>query len=250
VSSQPLRIFSTSEDLFGAAAELVATLAQEAISQRRCFSVALAGGSTPRRLYELLASEPYRAKIDWRNCEVFWGDERAVPPEHSESNYKLASDSLLQQVPVDAAKVHRMRGEATDLERAALEYQREIATVFGVSATETPPPLDLVLLGIGEDGHTASLFPYTAAIRESERWIVANDVSQQKMHRLTMTLPIINRARHVLFLVVGESKAAVLEEILEGPPDFERLPTQAVRPDNGKLHWFVDFSAAARLHTQ
>ncbi len=242
-----LRILEDPEDLARAAAELFAALAADAIARRGRFAVALAGGSTPKRLYQMLADDVHRKQIDWSRLEIFWNDERAVPPDHPESNYKMAWDALLSRVPVVEARVHRMPSEATDADQAALDYQRRIARVFGVDLDGPPPIFDLILLGIGEDGHTASLFPYTAAIEETFRWVVANHVVQRAMHRLTMTLPILNRAAQVVFLVTGEGKASVVSEILEGPPDALRLPSQAVQPCNGQLHWFLDRPAAGRL---
>jgi len=242
-----LLVFDTTEELFQTAARSFMELAREAIAQRDRFVVALAGGSTPRRLYELLADRPYREQIDWPRLEIFWNDERAVPADHAESNYRLAWDTLLTKVPVNMTRVHRIPAETPEAEHAAAGYQQEIAEALGVPAEGPPPRFDLILLGIGEDGHTASLFPYTDAIKESTRWVVANDVSQREMHRLTMTLPILNRARHIIFLVTGESKAAVVREILEGPQDLQRLPSQGVLPRDGQLRWFLDRQAAANL---
>lgn len=247
MSERQLRIFENAEDLARDAAELFGALARDAIARRGRFAVALAGGSTPKRLYQLLADDPRHAQIDWPHLEIFWNDERAVPPDHPESNYKMAWDAMLSRVPVDEARVYRMQGEAPDADQAASDYQRRIAQVFGLDVDEPPPSFDLILLGIGEDGHTASLFPYTAAIEETCRWVVANQIAQRKMHRLTMTLPILNRAAQVVFLVTGADKAAVVSEILEGPPDSLRLPSQAVQPGNGQLHWFLDRPAAGRL---
>ncbi|MCH5373342.1 MAG: 6-phosphogluconolactonase [Planctomycetes bacterium] len=245
-----LRVFDTTDELFRAAADAFTAIAREAIARREVFAVALAGGSTPRRLYQLLADLPYRDQIDWPRLEVFWGDERAVPADDPDSNYKLAWDCLLSHVPIDPARVHRMQGESEDPQQAAADYQKQIAETFGVPAEGPPPRFDLILLGIGEDGHTASLFPYTSALDVTARWTAANDVANRKTHRLTMTLPIINRARHVIFLVAGEGKASIASEILEGPRDPQRLPSQAVRPDEGQLCWFLDRQAAGRLRGQ
>jgi 6-phosphogluconolactonase len=243
--SQPqIRIFDTPEQLAQAAAKRLVALADDAVARTGRFAIALAGGSTPKRLYQLLADPPYREQIDWRRWEIFWNDERVVPPDHPESNYKMAWDSLLSRVPIDPARVHRMPGEAEDADLAAVAYQQQIATVLGVPAAGPPPPFDLILLGIGEDGHTASLFPGTEALEERSRWVVANHVPQHRMYRLTMTLPILNQARHVLFLVTGASKAAVVRQILEGPSEPQRLPSQAVQPASGQLHWLLDRQAA------
>jgi 6-phosphogluconolactonase len=244
MSESQIRIFDSAEELARTAAEWFVTLTREALAGSDRFAVALAGGSTPKRLYQLLAEPPCREQIDWSKLEIFWSDERAVPPDHPESNYKMAWDSLLSRVPVDSSRVHRLQGEATDADLAAIAYQQEIAEALGVSAGGPPPPFDLMLLGIGEDGHTASLFPYTSAIEERNRWVVANHVAQRQMHRLTMTLPILNRARNIVFLVAGASKAGVLTEILEGPSDPQRLPSQAVQPTDGQLYWWLDRQAA------
>jgi 6-phosphogluconolactonase len=241
-----VHIFDDVEQLSRAAAEWFVHLASDAVARSGRFTVALAGGSTPKRLYQLLAEPPYRDQIDWARWEIFWNDERAVPPDHPESNYKMAWDALFSRVPVDRSRVHRMPGEAADADQAAIAYQREIAAALAVSAEGPPPTLDLVLLGIGEDGHTASLFPSTEALEEHSRWVVANHVPQRSMYRLTMTLPILNQARHVVFLVTGAGKAAVLSEILEGPSEPRRLPSQAVQPTDGQLCWLLDRQAAGQ----
>ena len=241
-----VRIYDNVEQLSRAAAEWFVQLASDAVARSGRFTVALAGGLTPKRLYQLLAEPPYRDQIDWPRWEIFWNDERAVPPDHPESNYKMAWDALLSRVPVDRSRVHRMPGEAADADQTAIAYQREIAAALAVSAEGPPPTLDLVLLGIGEDGHTASLFPYTEALEEHSRWVVANHVPQRSMYRLTMTLPILNQARHVVFLVTGAGKAAVLSEILEGPSEPRRLPSQAVQPTDGQLCWLLDRQAAGQ----
>jgi 6-phosphogluconolactonase len=241
-----VRIYDNVEQLSRAAAGWFVQWAHDAITCSGRFTVALAGGSTPKRLYQLLADSPYRQQIDWPKLEIFWNDERAVPPDHPESNYKMAWDALLSRVPVAWSRVHRMPGETADADRAAINYQHDIAAAFAVSPDRSPPSLDLVLLGIGEDGHTASLFPYTEALQEDRRWVVANHVPQRSMYRLTMTLPILNQARQVVFLVTGGGKAAILNEILEGPLDPQRLPSQAVQPTDGQLFWLLDRQAAGQ----
>jgi 6-phosphogluconolactonase len=241
-----VRIFATSDELFRAAAETFAETARAAIAARGAFTVALAGGSTPRALYERLASPPYREAVTWRNVEWFWGDERAVGPDDPQSNYRLAREALLAQVDVDPLRVHRLRGEATPLTVAAEEYERELSRVFAVAPAGPPPSVDLVLLGMGDDGHTASLFPDTAALDERRRWVAANDVPQLRTQRLTMTYPLLNAASLVVFLVTGEAKAEMLREVLQGPYDPRRLPGQAVQPA-GRTIWFIDRTAASRL---
>jgi 6-phosphogluconolactonase len=242
-----VRIYDNIEELSRAAAGWFVQGANDAIARSGRFTVALAGGSTPQRLYQLLADSPFRQQIDWPKLEIFWNDERAVPPDHPESNYGMAQDALLSRVPVDWSRVHRMPGETADADRAAISYQHEIAAALAVSAEGSPPSLDLVLLGIGEDGHTASLFPSTEALQEHRRWVVANQVPQRSMYRLTMTLPILNQARQVVFLVTGAGKAAILNEILDGPLDPQRLPSQAVQPTAGQLFWLLDRQAAEKV---
>lgn len=229
-----------------AAAEFV-TAAQAATAARGRFTVVLSGGSTPRRLFELLTADPSRAQVDWTKVEFFWGDERAVPPDHPDSNFRLANETLLLRVGVPAARIHRLPADRADLDAAAAAYQAEIARVFGVSPEAAPPPFDLVFLGMGADGHTASLFPYTSALHENARWVVANHVPQLGVERLTLTPVIFDRAGCIIFLVTGTDKAAVLAEVLEGPVDPERLPSQLIRPVSGRVIWLVDRAAAARL---
>jgi 6-phosphogluconolactonase len=241
-----LHVFETTDRLFHAAAAKLVEEARSAIAARSRFTVALAGGSTPQTLYELLAVEPYRSQVAWSKVEWFWGDERAVGPDDPESNFRMARQALLSKVEADASKVHRLCGEAVPLATAAEEYQRELARVFGVPTDGPPPSFDLVLLGMGGDGHTASLFPFTAALDEQKRWVTANDVPQLNARRLTVTYPVLNAAASVVFLVTGVGKAKVLREVLQGPHDPRRLPSQAVRPA-GSLHWFVDHSAASQL---
>ncbi|MDD5558542.1 6-phosphogluconolactonase [Candidatus Methylomirabilis sp.] len=229
------------------AAKRVVAIAQEAVARCGRFTVALAGGSTPKRLYSLLADEPYRTRLPWRETHLFWGDERAVPPEHPESNFGMAKESLLSRVPIPANQVHRMQAERADLDEAAGEYQAEIAKTFAAQPSDKPPAFDLILLGLGPDGHTASLFPYTRALREISRWVAPNYIPTLKANRLTFTTSILNRATTILFLVSGIEKAAALQVVLEGPPAPERLPAQLIRPIAGRLVWLVDQAAASRL---
>jgi 6-phosphogluconolactonase len=242
-----IRVFPDPEAISGAAAEEFARAAAEAIAARGRFTVALSGGSTPQRLYQDLAGPSFRDRIDWSKVEVFWGDERCVPPDHKDSNYRMANQALLSRVPLPAAQVHRMEAERADRAAAAGDYQAVIANTFDLPADGEPPAFDLILLGMGPDGHTASLFPETAALGETQRWVVVNYVPKFATDRLTFTYPILNRGREVLFLVAGADKAEPLQEVLEGPPDSRRLPSQAIRPTAGQLLWFVDRQAAARL---
>ncbi len=225
-------------DLAEAAARDFARRAGEAIDERGRFAVALAGGSTPKATYETLARD-YAGEVDWGRVHVFFGDERAVPPSHEDSNYRMAKDALLDHVSVGS--VHRMRGELPP-EEAAASYEEELRSFFG----EVTPRFDLILLGIGGDGHTASLFPGTAALEVADRLTVANPVLKLETTRITLTAPAINAARAVVFLVAGEDKAEALREILEGDADPRPYPAKLVRPD-GDLAWMVDRTAARLL---
>lgn len=244
-----VRHLADREAVSRAAADELQRLAAVAIAARGRFRLALSGGSTPKRLYQLLAGPPWRSAIDWEGLEVFFGDERAVPPEDAESNYRMAYQAMLGPLSLPSSRVHRMEAERPNLDTAALAYEATMARVFGLPAgiAEEPPRFDLVLLGLGKDGHTASLFPHTAALRETKRWCVPNWVPQHDAHRMTLTYPVLNHAREVIFLVTGEDKAEPLSEVLEGPPDPERLPSQRIRPVAGKLLFLADVAAAAML---
>lgn len=237
-------VVASNEALAEAAAQAVAGAAEEAVSQTGRFTLALSGGSTPRRLYARLASPPFRSRIDWARLDVFWGDERCVPPDHPDSNYRLADESLLSKVPIPPEQIYRMRGEDSDPERAALDYSQELMRVFSLKPGEHPR-LDLVLLGLGADGHTASLFPGSPALNENRRLAVATYAEPIKAYRLTLTLPVLNAAAQVIFLVSGVEKAEVLRAVLQDRPSPSR-PASLVRPERGTL-WFVDRAAASRL---
>lgn len=247
MTKRTIRRFRDAEHVSLAAAEEFVRLAHWAIAARGRFAVALSGGSTPRRLFQILAGPPFRGQVNWPKVEFFWGDERSVPPDHKDSNYRMASEAMLKSLGIAEAKIHRIQAERSDREAAAKDYQAEIARVFGVSPDGPPPAFDLVLLGMGPDGHTASLFPHTTALKETTRWVVPNFVQKFDTYRLTMTYPILDKAAQVLFLVAGDDKTAVLKEVLEGPPDAERLPSQAIRTSPGKLVWYLDDAAARQL---
>ncbi len=247
MSTPTIKQFANGEQVSDAAAEAFVSFANEAIAARQRFTVALSGGSTPRRLYELLAESPFNTQVAWEKLEFFWGDERAVPPDHADSNYGMTSDALLTKLAIPEAHIHRMPADREDLENAAWDYQAEIARVFGVDPNGEPPQFDLALQGMGADGHTASLFPYTRAIKEETRWVVSNYVPKLDSYRLTLTARILNNAAHVMFLVAGADKAESLAAVLEGPPDAERLPSQLIRPTSGDLTWLIDNSAGAKL---
>ena len=229
------------------AAERCARIAEEAVARAGRFTIALSGGSTPKLLYSLLAAEPYSTNLPWQQTHLFWGDERAVPPGDHDSNFGMAKAALLDRVPIPTDQVHRMQAERDDLDLVAREYEAEIARSFGVPPGAEPPAFDLILLGLGPDGHTASLFPHTEAVREHAHWVVRNHVPKLNSDRVTLTAPILNRAATVLFLVTGADKATALQAVLEGPADPDRLPAQLIRPMSGRLIWLVDRAAAGML---
>jgi 6-phosphogluconolactonase len=238
-----VRIFPDAETLAHAAAQLFVETAAESRAARGRFTVALAGGTTPRRVYELLAGDEFRERIDWHGCHVFFGDERCVPPDDADSNYRMANESLLARVPLPAENVHRISGEGDAVANARL-YEDELREFFGATAW---PEFDLVLLGMGEDGHTASLFPHTPALEERAAWVTANWVERLGAYRITLTAPAINRARSVLFMVAGASKAGALRAVIGGESDERTLPARLIRSVDGALHWYVDEAAAGKL---
>jgi 6-phosphogluconolactonase len=241
--AQGVRVFDDAEAVARAAAETFARLAREAVEERGAFSVALSGGTTPRRVYELLASDDYKERVSWSKVHVFFGDERAVPPDHSESNYRMASEALLSRVNIPPENVHRIEGLG-DAAANASDYESIMRGFFGDAEW---PRFDLVLLGMGDDGHTASLFPGTSALEESRAWVAPNWVEKLQAWRITLTAPAINAARHVIFLVTGTAKAERLHEVLNGTHDPSRLPSQNIAPRDGTLEWYVDRAAAAKL---
>lgn len=233
--------------LYRAGADEFAAAAREAVDARGVFHVALSGGSTPRGMYELLAgNEKWRGQVAWDRVQFWWGDERTVPAGDAESNYRMAQDALLARVPVEEGQVHRMRGEMPDADQAAQEYEQELQAAFGATARACPQ-FDLILLGMGAEGHTASLFPGTRALNETTRWVVGNWVGKLYTWRITFTAPLINCARAVVFLVAGEDKALAIRGVLEGPYEPEQLPAQLVKPEEGRLVWMLDDKAAGQL---
>ena len=238
-----LRTFDDLDDLARGAAEEITQSAEEAIAARGRFTIALSGGNTPKPVYRLLAQEP---RIDWDRVHVFWGDDRHVPPNHPDSNFGMAMDTLLSKVPIPPDNVHRMRTEKPDAQRVADEYAWTLRSAFDLDEGEVPR-FDLVLMGIGADGHTASLFPGSEAVRERSRLAIAPWVSSLGTFRVTLTAPVFNRAALALFLVSGDEKAEALRAVLEGDFQPDRFPAQAVRPEDGKLLWLVDRAAARCL---
>lgn len=245
-----LVVSASRESLFEATAERFEAAAAAAIRQCGRFQLALAGGDTPRGLYALLASQRHRARVDWSRVHVFWGDERCVEPQDPASNQRMARETLLDHVPVPASHVHAIHG-ADDPTAAAREYERALREAF---ATPVGPPrsapgarFDLVILGLGEDGHTASLFAGSPAIHEAERWVLATWIAKLSAWRITLTPLVINAAREVIFLVSGRAKAAALRRVLRGPCEPNQLPSQVIQPRDGELRWLVDADAASCL---
>lgn len=238
-----VRIHEDAERVARAAAALVVEASAEASETSGRFSIALAGGSTPKRVYELLASEEFGAQVDWNTWHVFFGDERCVPPDDPESNYRMANETLLARVPIPRENIHRIRGEGDAVANARV-YEDELRGYF---VGETWPAFDLVLLGMGDDGHTASLFPGTDALREQDAWVTANWVERLNQFRITLTVPAINHAERVAFVVTGGAKSARLREVLRDEGEPARLPAQLIKPASGRLAWLVDEAAAAGL---
>jgi len=237
-----VKIYPDASALARAAAEHFVALSAEAVRAHGRFAVALSGGSTPKSLYSLLATDEFAARLDWTRVHIFWGDERCVPPEHPDSNYRMAREALLDHVPIPAGNIYRIQGEREPADTAD-DYERVLQAFF----TRREPRFDLILLGMGEDGHTASLFPGTAVIHEQARWVVAHYVKKLRAWRATLTPVVINAAANVTFLVAGASKAECLSQVLTGPYQPDVLPAQIVRPADGHLLWLVDSEAAVQL---
>ena len=223
-------------------AERFIELARRSVKAAGRFSIALSGGSTPRHLYSLLASPGYTERLSWPAVRLFWGDERCVPPDHADSNFCMAHEALLSKIDIPRENIYRMAGEL-EPKAAAAAYELQLKNSFGRENGEMPR-FDLILLGIGDDGHTASLFPGSDVLAETGRLVAAPYVEKLKTHRLTLTLPVLNHANEVCFLVSGSAKAAVLREILSGSAD---LPAAKVQPVSGRATWFITEDAAAEL---
>jgi 6-phosphogluconolactonase len=244
-----IHILANTEELASTAAEAFIDHAQHAVRAQGAFTVALSGGLTPKRLYQLLAREAIaasQAPVGWEKVHFFWGDERHVPPDHTDSNYRMAYEALLSKVPVPPEHVYRVPAETSDANQAAERYEQMLRDFFRLGPEELPR-FDLVLLGLGTDGHVASLFPATAALHEQEHLVIANWVEKLHVYRITLTLPVINNAAGIVFLVSGTEKAETLRRVLEGDHDPERYPAQRIRPKAGHLLWLVDTAAAAHL---
>lgn len=242
--STQVLIFDNPDEVAQVAAARFVGLGQAAIAERGRFTVALAGGSTPKRVYELLASESYTEQLDWSKVHIFFGDERCVPPDDAESNYRMANEALFARVSLPPENIHRINGVGDAIANARL-YEDEMRTFFNDAAW---PRFDLVLLGMGDDGHTASLFPGTEVLNERDAWVAGLWVEKLGAYRITLTAPAINHAAHIIFLVTGENKAERLAEVLRGENDSAvRLPAQLIKPLDGSLRWLVDMTAATHF---
>jgi 6-phosphogluconolactonase len=237
-----IHIYENLEKLSQAAAELFTDLAKQAITARGRFSVALSGGQTPRRLYEILAAAPLREQIPWGAVHVFWGDERYVPSDDPRSNALMAHQALLDHVPVLPEHIHPILCTLPP-QQVASHYENELRDFFG----NTPPTMDLILLGLGDNAHTASLFPHTAVLNEQQRWVAEVYVAEQDMVRVTLTAPLINQANQVVFLVSGSDKASALKNVLEGPYQPHEFPAQLIHPNGARPIWLIDKAASHKL---
>lgn len=241
-----VRILADPNQLAHEAAVEFARLATDSIKARNVFRVALSGGSTPKSLYSLLANgEPWRSELPWDKLHFFWSDERHVPPDHPDSNFRMANEAMFSKLVIPTENIHRIRGEEDDPAKAADEYKQDLEKSFHLIANQLPR-FDLVLLGLGTDGHTASLFPDSDALSEREHFVAANWIAKLNAWRITLTFPLLNNAAHVLFLVSGSEKANILRAVLEND-NVNQYPAQSIRPTSGRLLWLVDREAGASL---
>jgi 6-phosphogluconolactonase len=236
-------VFDTPEQVARAAAGRFVGYSAASIADHGSFTVALAGGSTPRRTYELLGSDEFKNRVDWAVVQLFFGDERMVSPDSPESNYRMVNEALLSRVALPSQNVHRINGVSAP-QASAESYEAELKSFFGATAW---PRFDLILLGMGDDGHTASLFPGSDALTENASWVVATRQPQSQQPRVTLTLPVLNHALRVMFVVTGEKKAAPLARVLQGDAAAEVLPAGKVRPAKGTCEWLIDRSAGSQL---
>jgi len=238
-----LHIYENPELLSIAAAKWISDLIATTLKKQDRFTIALSGGNTPKKLLHLLAAAPYKEQIDWSKLHVFWGDERAVPFDDDRNNARMAYETLLNFVPVPQPQIHIMRTDISP-EQSAVEYEKILHRYFPLNNVFS---FDLVLLGMGGDGHTLSLFPGTAVVHEEKAWVSSFFLKAQNMYRITLTKPIVNQSANVAFLVTGADKAHALEEVLHGNYNPDLYPSQLIQPENGKLHWFLDKDAASLL---
>lgn len=239
-----IQIFDNTEQLTEAAAKIFVQLAQKAKDEKRKFTVALTGGSSPIALHKLLATDEYQRLVDWNNVYIFWGDERWVPFDDDRSNTKMAFDTLLNLVPIPKENIFPMYSADKSAEEYAIDYEDTIRIQLGEDGV-----FDLILLGMGDDGHTASLFPHTAVLKEEKKWVDAYYLAPQDMYRITLTSPLINKAKNIVVLTFGEKKTDALYEVLEGAHNPQQYPSQLLAPVNGSLLFLTDKIAASRLNT-
>ena len=239
------RISPSPAEVAKSAAQLFTDAVINAASARGVARVAISGGTTPKAMFALLAAEPFASQIPWDKLDLFWVDERCVPPDHADSNYRMTREALLSKVPLPADRIHRMEGEL-DPEVAAARYESTIRNAFRLEGAETPT-FDLILLGMGDDGHTASLFPHTEGLNDLTHIVIANHVPQKDTWRITLTSPVINQGREVAFLIEGAAKAQVLHDVFLGPFQPDTYPSQIIRPASGRLTLLLDSAAAAKL---
>jgi 6-phosphogluconolactonase len=244
-SDRKIEVLSDLEALSHHAASIFVTTSKKSIETKKRFVVVISGGSTPRRLYTLLGSETYRHQVDWQHVHFFWADERCVPKDDEASNFKTAFDTLLSRVALPDKNIHRIKGEEAP-DKAARDYEEEIKRFFGESER---PGFDLIILGMGEDGHTASLFPGSKSLEEKVRLAIPVYLGEPKKNRITLTLPVLNNADQILFLVAGSSKAVVLSEVLGDGEKKRGFPAGLICPARGNITWLIDQDAAAKLNT-
>jgi len=244
-----IRILADGAAIAQRAAQQFLQAAADAVRERGSFTAALAGGSTPKTLYSLLANDPaLRSQVPWDKIHLFFGDERHVGPGHPDSNFRMATEAMLSKAPLKAEQVTRIKGEYTDAEQAAQEYEQALRTYFQLKDGEYPR-FDLLLAGMGNEGHTLSLFPGTKALHPGARVVVRNWVGKLYTERITLTAPAASNAARIIFMVTGADKAPALKAVLEGPYEPEQLPAQLLQPKNGKLLWLVDAAAGSMLST-
>lgn len=241
-----VKIFPDASAIAQQAANIFVSAAQQAVKERGIFRVAMAGGSTPKALHALLVAEPFRPQLPFDKMQIFFGDERHVPPDHADSNFRMVNETFISKTPIKPEQVFRFKAELQDTEKAALDYEQTLKTQFALKPGELPR-FDLMLLGMGNEGHTLSLFPGTTALRDNGRLVVRTWVGKLYTERITCTAPVANNSAAVLFMIAGADKAPALKAVLEGPYEPEQLPSQLIEPLSGKLFFLVDSAAGGML---
>ncbi len=244
--SRTIEILSDVSAIAQKAAAIYLSAAQQAVREHGVFRVAMAGGSTPKALHAVLTADSFRSQLPWNKMQLFFGDERHVPPDHQDSNYRMVNETFVLKTPIKPEQVFRIKAELQDTEKAALDYEQTLSTQFALKPGELPR-FDLMLLGMGNEGHTLSLFPGTTALRDNGRLVVRTWVGKLYTERITCTAPVANNSAAVLFMIAGADKAPALKAVLEGPYEPEQLPSQLIKPSNGKLFFLVDSVAGGML---